>query len=45
MVEMGNRWEAEKEGGEVRGRGEVSTQATWDQSGQGSHHTQRKDSK
>jgi hypothetical protein len=32
--------------GSERGRGEgVSLQATWDQSGQGSHHTQRRDSK
>jgi hypothetical protein len=27
------------------GKGQVSLQATWDQSGQGSHHTQRRDSK
>jgi hypothetical protein len=28
-----------------KGEGEVSLQATWDRSGQGSHHTQRRDSK
>jgi hypothetical protein len=43
---MGNRWGREKGGnGEGKGRVEVSLQATWDQSGQGSHHTQRRDSK
>ncbi len=30
---MGSRWGAGKENGEGRGRGEVTTQATWDQSG------------
>jgi hypothetical protein len=42
---MGNRWGAGKEDGEGRGRGQVSTQVTWDQSGRESHHMQRRDSK
>jgi hypothetical protein len=44
-IGMGNRWGAGREIGEGKGRGEVSLQATWDQSGQGSHHMQRRDSK
>jgi hypothetical protein len=31
-------------GGKGNGEGEVSLQATWDQGGQGSHHTERRDS-
>jgi hypothetical protein len=31
--------------GAGKGNGEVSLQATWDQGGQGSHHTERRDSK
>ncbi len=31
--------------GEGNGEGEVSLQATWDQGGQGSRHTERRDSK
>ncbi len=31
--------------GKGNGEGEVSLQATWDQGGQGSHHTERRDSK
>jgi hypothetical protein len=45
IIEIGNCWGAGKENGEGRGRGEVSLQATWDQSGQGSHHMQRRNSK
>jgi hypothetical protein len=45
IVGMGNRWEREMGMGREREGGEVSLQATWDQSGQGSHHTQRRDSK
>jgi hypothetical protein len=45
IIEMGEPLEAGKGNGEGKGRGEVSLQATWDQSGQGSHHTQRRDSK
>jgi hypothetical protein len=31
--------------GKGNGEGEVSLQATWDQGGRGSHHTERRDSK
>jgi hypothetical protein len=41
---MGNHWGKEKGDGKEKG-GEVSTQATWDQGGRESHHTQRRDSK
>ncbi len=45
QLEWGTVGEQGKEIGEGKGRGEVSSQATWDQSGQGSHHTQRRVSK
>ncbi len=46
VFKMGNRWGKGKGGcGERKGGGEVSTQATWDQGGRESHHTQRRDSK
>jgi hypothetical protein len=35
---MGNRWGEGKGDREERGGGEVSTQATWDQSGRELHH-------
>jgi hypothetical protein len=31
--------------GGIPSNGEVSLQATWDQGGRGSHHTERRDSK
>ncbi len=35
---MGREWGED-------GEGEVNLQATWDQGGRGSHHTERRDSK
>ncbi len=37
-MKWGNRWRREKGMGRKGGRGEVSTQAAWDQSGRESHH-------
>jgi hypothetical protein len=45
IIELGELLGSGKENGEGRGRGEVSIQATWDQSRQESHRTQRRDSK
>jgi hypothetical protein len=40
-IDMGKPWGV----GNWNGEGEVSLQATWDQGGRGSHHTERRDSK
>ncbi len=45
IIELGEPLGSRKKNGERRGRGEVSIQATWNQSGRESHHTQRRDSK
>jgi hypothetical protein len=41
QLNWGNLWGA----GKGNGEGVVSLQATWDQGGRGSHHTERRDSK
>ncbi len=41
-MNWGNRWGRKMEWG-GNGEGEVSLQATWDQGGQGSHHTERRE--